>query len=106
MSTLQHTIQPVLRTRIAFVVLAVAAVAALTVVLIVSAGSSNSVGSQPQPTKAELQRQLQSVSGARYELKPPTPTPAAGTRISPQRQLEAVAGARYHQQASWVNRQR
>ena len=66
MSTLQHTIQPVLRTRIAFVVLAVAAVAALTVVLIVSAGSSNSAGSQAQPTKAELQRQLQAVNNGRY----------------------------------------
>lgn len=94
MSTLQHTLQPAVRNRVALLVVLAGALAALTVALIVSSGGSDAVVSAPQPTHAAIQRQLESVSGARYG----TVRPATASRgVSPQRQLEALAGARYQQ---------
>src|SRR3954453_5884744 len=94
MSTLQHTLQPAVRHRLALLVVLAGALAALTVALIVSSGGSDAVVSAPQPTPAAIQRQLEFVSAARYgTVRPPT----ASQGVSPQRQLEALAGARYQQ---------
>jgi hypothetical protein len=101
MSTLQHTLQPAFRNRLALMVVLAGAIAALTVTLIVATGSSSSLGSRSAPSFAEsqrAQRQLQAVSGARFGIRPPVaPATAAKVRISPQHQLQAVAGARYRQ---------
>src|SRR3954454_16649803 len=93
MSTLQHTLQPAFRNRIALLVVIAGTLAALTVALIVAGGNSGSAGVQAQPSQATVQRQLQSVAGARYGVQRPAVTP----QVSPQTQLQAVAGARYHQ---------
>jgi hypothetical protein len=72
MSTLQHTLQPAFRSRLALIVLAVAAAAAVTLVLVLSSGGSTSGASSEAssastpPTQAQIQRQLEAVSGARY----------------------------------------
>src|SRR4051794_8524166 len=58
MSTLQHTLQPAVRNRVALLVVLAGALAALTVALIVSSGGSDAA---PQPTHAAIQRQLESV---------------------------------------------
>jgi hypothetical protein len=92
MSTLQHTLQPAFRNRLALLVVLAGALAALTVALIV-ANNSGSVGVQAQPSQATIQHQLESVAGARYGVQRPAVTPQA----SPQTQLQAVAGARFHQ---------
>jgi hypothetical protein len=107
MSTLQHTLQPAFRNRLALVVLLAAAMAALTVTLIIANGgsSSGSGGAVVQPSQAAIQRQLEAVSGPRYGIKPPQATSARAKHLSPQEQLEAVAGPRYGQQA-WMLRQR
>ena len=92
MSTLQHTLQPAFRSRVALVVIAAAALAALTVTLIIAASNSTSSAPAAHPSQATLQRQLESVSGARYGIQRP------GTvvhRLTPQQQLQAVANARY-----------
>ena len=96
MSTLQHTLQPAFRNRLALVIVLAGAFAALTVALIVSSSNSASIGSPAQLSPAALERQLESVSGARFGVPRPTPSPAAA-QASPERQLQAVAGARYHQ---------
>lgn len=100
MSTLQHTLQPALRNRLALMVLAAAALAAVTVILIVSAGGASSIGSRltPQPSaeSQRAQRQLEQVNGARYGQQPPAATSGA-SRVSPEDQLQAVNGARYGQ---------
>jgi len=95
MSTLQHTLQPAVRNRVALLVVLAGALAALTVALIVSSGGSDAVVSAPQPSHAAIQRQLESVSGARYGTV--RPAAAASQGVSPQGQLEALAGARYQQ---------
>jgi hypothetical protein len=68
----------------------------VTVALIVSSSNPASIGARAQPSQAALERQLESVSGARLGVQRPTPSPAAA-QASPERQLQAVAGARYHQ---------
>jgi hypothetical protein len=92
MSTLQHTLQPAFRNRLALMIVLAGALAALTVALIVSSSSSSSPAAQAQPSKASIQRQLESVSGARYGISRPG---AVVRHMSPQQQLQAVAGARY-----------
>jgi hypothetical protein len=93
MSTLQHTLQPAFRNRLALMVVLAGALAALTVALIISSGSSSSTAAQAAPSHATIQRELESVSGARYGITRPG-TPVA-PRLTPQQQLQAVAGARY-----------
>ena len=96
MSTLQHIAQPVFRTRAMLAIVMAGAVVAMTIALIVSgSGSASSVlnSGNAHPSQAEITRQLESVSGARYGTVRPG-TPAAITQ-TPQQQLEAVAGARY-----------
>jgi hypothetical protein len=96
MSTLQHTQQHPVRTRLALVVVLTGAVAALIVALVIaSAGGSTSAPSQPHPSQATIDRQLEAVSGARYGITRPGAAPTQSA--TPQRQLEAVAGARYQQ---------
>jgi hypothetical protein len=94
MSTLQHTLQPALRNRVTLMVLFAGALAALTIALIVSSGSSitGHAASDPAPSQAQIERQLESVAGARYGLARP-----AESAVKPERQLQAVAGARYRQ---------
>jgi hypothetical protein len=106
MSTLQHTLQPALRNRVA-VILMVAAMAAAAVIAIVASngGSSSSLSSSPdinvQPSSASLQQQLESSAGPRYgqvsanggvigRATPPT-------KAQLKRELEAAAGPRYGQ---------
>ena len=100
MSTLQHTIQPAFRNRLALLVIAAAALAALTVTLIIATSGSSRIGSQASPqANAEsqrAQRQLESVNGARYGLKAPVATSGI-SRVGPDDQLQAVSGARYRQ---------
>lgn len=96
MSTLQHTLQPAFRNRLALVIVLAGALAAVTVALIVSSSNSASIGAPAQPSQVALERQLESVSGARFGVRRPTPSPAAA-QASPERQLQAVASARYHQ---------
>ena len=93
MSTLQHTLQPAFRNRMALLVVLAGTLAALTVALIVAGGNSGSAGVQAQPSQATIQRQLQSVASARFGVNPPAVTP----QVSPRTQLQAAAGARYHQ---------
>jgi hypothetical protein len=93
MSTLQHTLQPAFRNRLALMVVLAGAIAALTVALIISNGGSNSVGASAHPSQATIQRQLESVAGARYGVVRPTAT----QHVTPQQQLQAVAAARYQQ---------
>jgi hypothetical protein len=98
MSTLQHTLQPALRNRLTLIVLLAGAAAALTIALIVSSGSSvsSSIPSGAHTSQAQIQRQLESVAGARYGTQRPG-VPAASTTATPQSQLQAVAGARFGQ---------
>jgi hypothetical protein len=102
MSTIQHTSQPAIRTRLALVVVFAAAVAAVTVALIVSGNSSSTsvrlgAPGQPQPalSPSEIDQQLESVAGPRYGLA--RPAPGAPTKAQLDRQLQAVAGARFGQ---------
>ena len=99
MSTLQHTLQPAFRNRLALMVVLAAALAAVTVTLIITAGGSSSIVQRTSPSGPEsqrAQRQLDSVNGARYGLKPPAATSGSG-RVKPADQLQAVNGARYGQ---------
>jgi|GraSoiStandDraft_10_1057309.scaffolds.fasta_scaffold1412498_1 hypothetical protein len=105
MSTLQHIAQPALRTRVVLAVVLAGAIAAVMVVLIASSGgTSDSLtapsGALPHPGKAQIERQLESVAGPRYQAPFPTNRPAPRTQPaqSPQRQLEAVSPERYLQQ--------
>jgi hypothetical protein len=84
MSTLQHTLQPAFRSRLALFVIAAAALAALTVTLIIATSSSSTGAPAAQPSRAELQRQLEAVSSARYGIQPPQPS-AAQVRAEDQR---------------------
>jgi hypothetical protein len=101
MTTLQHTShRPVLHNRIALIALLTGAVAALLVALAIAGSSGTSAVSEPHPSQAQLQQQLQSVNGPRFGLN----KPRVATQ-TPQQQLQAVAGPRYHQPA-WFRRQR
>jgi hypothetical protein len=93
MSTLQHTLQPAFRSRVALLVIAAAALAALTVTLIIATSSSTPSAPAAHPSQAAIQRQLESVSGARYGIQ--RPGTVAQPRLTPQQQLQAVASERY-----------
>ena len=89
MSTLSHHAQPVVRSRMALVILATVTALVIAVVLIATHGtSSDSFSASSTQTPQE---QLQSVAGARYGLDQGIVRTEA-----PQQQLQAVAGARYH----------
>jgi hypothetical protein len=106
MSTLQHTLQPAFRNRLALVIVLAGAIAALTLALIISANGSSSAGLPAISGHGTPAQQLQAVSGPRYGVQRPTaPASSATKSISPQRQLQAVAGPRYRQPA-WILRQR
>jgi hypothetical protein len=94
MSTLQHTLQPAFRNRLALLVVLAGALAALTVALIVAGSGSSSVSGPAHASQATIERQLQAVSGARYGIQRPA---VATQRVNPQQQLQAAAGARYRQ---------
>lgn len=71
MSSFQHTVQSIQRTRIVLVAGAALSVLALTIVLIATSGSSPSRPAGPgsatsQPTQAELQSQLSAAAGPHY----------------------------------------
>jgi hypothetical protein len=94
MSTLSHTTHHShIRTRAALIAVIVGAAVALIVALTIAQGGSSTPVSDPQPTRAELQQQLEAVNGARLRL-PPRPEVMPE---SPAQQLQAVAGARFHQ---------
>jgi hypothetical protein len=93
MSTLQHTLQPAFRSRVALAVIAAATLAALTVILVIAAGSSTSSAPAAHPSQATIQRELEAVSGARYRIQ--RPGTVAQQPLTPQQQLQAVAGERY-----------
>jgi hypothetical protein len=96
MSTLQHIQQHPVRTRLALVVVVTGAVAALIVALVIARGAGSiSAPSQPHPSQATIERQLEAVSGARYGITRADAPPAQ--TATPQQQLARVAGARYQQ---------
>jgi hypothetical protein len=107
MSTLQHTSQPAIRTRLALVVVIAGAVAVLVIALLVAnSGGLESLsapsGAPPHLSQAQIERQLEAVSGPRYGVvrpatSSPSPAPAQAQASNPQEQLQAVAGARYRQ---------
>jgi hypothetical protein len=92
MSALQHTLQPAFRSRVALLVIAAAALAALTVTLIIATNSSAPSAAPAHPSQAAIERQLESVAGARYGIQRPG---AVARHLTPQQQLQAVASARY-----------
>jgi hypothetical protein len=93
MSTLQSTYQQsAIRTRIALVVVIAGAVTALAIALILSNSGSSPSASSAYPSQTNLQRQLESVNGARYGVE--SQQPSSTDALTPQQQLEAVAGAR------------
>ena len=95
MSTINHVSQAALRIRPVRRLTLVAALVLLTAAAltagIVAFSSSNAAST---PSHAEIQRQLEAVSGPRYGLARPAATP---TRAQLEQQLQAVNGARYHQ---------
>ena len=93
MSTLQHTAQPIHKTRTMLAVLIAGAAAALTIALIALSGSSASSTPAAHPSKAELTRQLDSLNGPRYGMS--RPATSAQVQQTPQQQLDAVASERY-----------
>jgi len=100
MSTFQHTIQSFQRTRMILAAIAAAAVLAVTVALVASNGIAHTSVPSISPSgghvsQAEAQRQLASVSGARFGTA--RPNAEASSPQDPKQQLEAVAGARYNQ---------
>jgi hypothetical protein len=91
MSTLQHTLQPAFRSRLALMIVLAGTLAALTVALIVATSGSSSPAPAAHASQSTLHRQLESVNGARYGAQPGS----VAQRLTPQQQLEGVAGARY-----------
>jgi hypothetical protein len=91
MSTLQHTLQPAFRNRVALMIVLAGTLAALTVALIVAGGGSSTPAPAAHPSQATIERQLEAVSSARYGIQRSQP---AAPRVSAEDQLQAVNSAR------------
>ena len=93
MSTLQHTTQPIHRTRLMLAVFIAGAATVLVIALIAASGSSVSSAPAPHLSKAQATHQLDSLNGARYGTA--KPSTSARPHLTPQQQLNAVASERY-----------